>query len=233
MKFLLLAGAGNTSLGMIARHTASTSYLRCYLLRSGSSSSSQQLVLDYLVAGSLTTLHTVSTYVTPGTYFKIRLTVLDTGYVKGELFNQYSALVSTVEGSSTDLATGGALDDGKVGLWDMNTRSSSNEGMRHYDTFYVSALPATPVVIASGRSVEFRHDTAIRQSSGGAAYGRVPDYRGSRFYLPPAGPEDRTSRVVVKANRHDLEVSPYDNLTDELTVAVFYRPRVIAVPPSA
>jgi len=78
--------------------------------------------------------------------------------------------------------------------------------------------------------MEVRQDGAIRQDSTGTYYGPVPAYRGSRFLVPPAGDENRTSRILVKAHRNDIETELSANVTDNLTIQAIVTPRYLVVP---
>jgi hypothetical protein len=85
-------------------------------------------------------------------------------------------------------------------------------------------------VAYSGRSAEIRSDSAIRQDSTGTYYGPIPSHRGAHFFVPPAGDENRTSRVLVKARRSDIDTAVDANVTDSTTVAVHLTPRYSTVP---
>jgi hypothetical protein len=130
-------------------------------------------------------------------------------------------------GSHADLASGGALATGDVYLYD--EQATANACTRNYDNFQAWA-PAIPTVIYSGRTAEIRSDGAIRQDSTGTYYGNVPSYRGSRFLVPPAGDENRTSRILVMARRNDIEAADAENVTDNLTIQTVVTPCGVVVP---
>lgn len=133
------------------------------------------------------------------------------------------AFTYTATGQDAALATGGTLATGKVGFY--SDRQDSGADTYRFDNFIVSAIPAIPPVIYSGRSMHIRHDDVFRQDSTGALTGRPDSYRGSRFLLPVG-----TSRVFVKARRNDVESAADDNVTDSTTIQIVWTPRGIAVP---
>jgi hypothetical protein len=85
----------------------------------------------------------------------------------------------------------------------------------------------------SGRVAEFRAlglDAAVRQDSTGTFYGPPPEYRGARFWLQPAGDDDRSTRVAVKARRNNVDEFQDDNIGDSITPSVAYRARRLNFP---
>jgi hypothetical protein len=78
--------------------------------------------------------------------------------------------------------------------------------------------------------MQFRSDSTIAMDSTGTYYGPVPEYRGSRFYVPQAGEANRTSRIIVKADRNDLEESDQQVIADAFTAQVYYTPRYSVIP---
>jgi hypothetical protein len=130
--------------------------------------------------------------------------------------------------SHTALMTGGPIASGKAGLLDESTPASVST--RRYTELTVSTLPSPPYCIEPSRSLEFRSDSAISADSTGAFFGPVPEYRGSRFYVPQGGSANRPSRIIVKADRNDLEESDQQILGDAFGVQVFITPRYHAIP---
>jgi hypothetical protein len=143
-------------------------------------------------------------------------------YIQGSL-----TPVRTLVIQDTDFATGGALASGKPGFFDGNFDSSATT--RNYDNFK-AWVPPIDAVMYSTQSVEVRADSTVREDSSGTYYGPVPQYRGSRFLLPPAGSASRTSRVLVKAHRDDITTGNATNVTDSLTAQIKYTPRYVVVP---
>jgi hypothetical protein len=128
-------------------------------------------------------------------------------------------------GTDSDLAAGGVLASGKVGIYD---HYPSGTAVRTYDNF-LAAVPKNEPVLFAGRQMEFRHDGALRQDATGTYDGPVPEHRGPDFYPPPAGSENRTMRVLARAARNDLEQFEDAPLGDALQMQVVYRPRYIQV----
>lgn len=128
-------------------------------------------------------------------------------------------------GQDSQLATGGPLASGRPGMYDVNAQAVAVT--RRYDSFYSAPLGDTNAVIFAGRALEFRYDDTIRQSADGATWGRPTEYRGARFMLRPAGDAGRTTRVVVRAHRNDLDAAPASPVADSLDVSLAYEPRFL------
>ena len=101
---------------------------------------------------------------------------------------------------------------------------------RYYDDFYVGTPPGEQITIASGQSLEVRHDDVIREDRGGTFYGRPASYRGSRLLVPPEGTDGNVARILVHANRNDLDTDECAVINDNLQAQLFYTPRYLAVP---
>ncbi len=157
----------------------------------------------------------------------IRLTVSALGTYSAYQLDTSGATTATITGQDTALATGGVLATGKPGFLD---HGPAFGGYRYYDDFYVGTPAPEPIAIYSGRSLEVRSSDTLRQDSSGTYTGRPNSYRGSRFYIPQAGTAARTSRILVKADRNDLSVSPSGARGDNLTVQVAVTPRYLNVP---
>jgi hypothetical protein len=125
------------------------------------------------------------------------------------------------------LATGGALDDGMVGVF---AQDSSNFAHTNYLRRWSAFVPTANAVCFAGQSLEFRWDDTIREDSTGTYWGRPQEYRGAPFFIPPAGDENRTSRVAVMMRRNDPYTLPNANVTDNQTVEVKYTPRYLYLP---
>ena len=146
----------------------------------------------------------------------------------------YTATISTgtatrtVTGSHTALATGGALATGKTGFYS-ETRGTS--GVQTFDSFTASTVPLAVPAIYSGRTLEVTGAETRRQDSAGTMYGRPASYRGSRFVLNPEGSAGRSTRILAKAWRNDVDLGAEATpVTDSLKCQVFYRARYSVVP---
>lgn len=125
-------------------------------------------------------------------------------------------------GYDADLATGGALDDGKCGIYDAWTDSASCT--RYYNNYLAmtpSSTATTHVVDASG-AVILGSDSIARADGT-----RPPQFEGSYLTCPPAGREDRTHRLAVKMRRADVDTSADANIADGQRVDVTVTPRVV------
>lgn len=207
--------------GVIARFVDSSNFVRAKIAGS-STSLTYSFVVETVVAGVTTTIATTAAPTFPS--WRTRLVVYANGRFRAELIGPGGAVVRTLEGISTVLATGGTLATGKPGFFDRHTNSGVGVA-RFYDNF-VSGTPSTePMALYSGRIIQFRYDSTIRQDSTGTYYGPPQSYRGARFLVPPG-----TSRVLVKARRADVEAHPDVNVTDATQIQVGYQPRGLAVP---
>jgi len=160
------------------------------------------------------------------TWYSIRLVALADGQVF-LWFGQRGFLNLIAQGWSSLLATGGALASGTAGIVDQSTSASAST--RDYDNFF-AFVPTVPRVLYSGKAAEIRSDGALRQDASGVYYGSVPEYRGGPIRIPAAGDEARSTRVLVKAHRGDIEEMASDPVTDNLTVSVIVTPRYSVVP---
>lgn len=191
------------------------------------------LRLESVVAGVRTTLASSYAVLSVNTWWHLRLYAYASGTVIGELrsstgYSPYGDPLKTVRASSSVVATGGTLATGKPGFADMNTSASTYT--RYFNNFQAGVPVPEPFVINSGRILEVRSDGVLKADSTGTYYGSPPAYQGSRFLVPNAGDESRTSRVLVKAHRQDIESSDAANVTDNLTAQVNYTPRYLVVP---
>lgn len=138
------------------------------------------------------------------------------------------ALDAEITLSDPALATGGSLASGVAGYYDYNPTAIPY--VRALRLFKVESLPAVPYCIHPSELLQIRSDGTITTDSTGTYYGSVPEYRGSRFFIPQAGEASRTSRILVKADRNDLEESDQQIIGDAFTAQVFATPRYHVIP---
>lgn len=129
-------------------------------------------------------------------------------------------------GADPDLAAGGALDDGKVGIYDENPVATA--ATRLYDNFW-AYVPNVDSVMFAHQSAQLTTEGMFREDSAGAAYGPVANVVGDLPRIPPSGPEGRTCELFVKASRGDFDTLP-DTGIDDISAKVFYRPSWLFVP---
>ena len=122
----------------------------------------------------------------------------------------------------TSLATGGGLQSGSVGVVDSNTAATACT--RSYANFRAWA-PNLDAALFASRQAEVLSNLVRRQDSTGANPGAV-GYEGDYLLIPPAGPENRTTEIIVKATRSLVA----DDGIDDIRAALAYTPRYLAVP---
>lgn len=127
-------------------------------------------------------------------------------------------------GQDADLATGGALAEGKVGINDEMTTADSS--IRYFDNL-TAFQPTIGIVCNSGKSVEIRPNDAQIESTTGKYWNPVSPYRGSDFYLDPSGPDALVNRLAVKVRRADTKVEPDTVVNDKHALEVFARERFL------
>lgn len=216
---------GSGSHYVLLRWTNATNFA---YVQYSSAAGGNALVLTTVVAGVSTTVFTPALVTTTvGTFYTLRGIAYASGLFIGQLLSGTTVLLSGYMTSSA-LATGGALASGLPGFADQSGSVTANT--RTYDNFYCGVPGAEPIVLWANRLMEVRYDGAIRQDSTGAYWGPVPAYRGSRFLIPPAGDKSRTARLLVKADRNDIEIATDAPLADNLTVNVTYTPRFLEIP---
>jgi hypothetical protein len=210
--------------GVLARWVDASNYVE------GITDANYGLQIQVVVAGTVVAtgnIAGVTQGVDASAGAKLAMTVFASGKAVLVAYSPSGGIIATATVQHAALATGGALASGKSGIVDMNPGAALT---RSYDDFYTAIPAAEPIALYSGRTAEIRFDGAIRQDSTGTYYGPVPAYRGSRFLVPPAGDENRTSRILVKAHRNDIETGAADNVTDNLTIQTIITPRYLVAP---
>jgi hypothetical protein len=128
-------------------------------------------------------------------------------------------------GQQTNLATGGSLASGQIGLYDAHPNADART--RSFDNF-VAWVPNADAVVNPSQSAELRWDGMFREDTGGTAYGPVSQVVGDLPRLPPTV-EGRSTEVFVKASRGDLGGLP-DSGIDDISARLSYRPCWLTVP---
>lgn len=218
--------------GVLARTTDINNWLRAVLTWSGTGDRMSVVVAKRL-AGTVTTLATAevpNVSKLGGAFATVRLVVTGSKWEAWAGDAQSTpALVAT--GTDTDLASG-TLSSGRVGIYDYST---SGVVVRRYDN-WASFAPVADAACFASQSIEFRSygdDPVLREDSSGTYWGRPPEARGGRLWLPCAGSADRTTRVAVLARRNDIEEHNAEYVVDSTSVAVAYKPRWVAIPRQA
>ena len=234
---------GPSVMGVLARYTDTSNWLRFHTDRSegvgadlSNARHKSNLVVEKCVAGTRSTLMLV-TVTSPSfavsSWYTLRLAVDAGGHFWTWFYAQNSSPIFVGGGQDSSLATGGALASGKAGFYD--GQSDPGSVTRNYDNFIAFPASSDAAIFAS-QSGEFRSygdDPMLREDSTGTYWGRPPEVRGGRLWLPPAGDDDRTTRIAVLARRNDIEEQPSADIADSTSVAVSYRPRWINIPRQA
>ncbi|MBA2525390.1 MAG: hypothetical protein H0V18_06330, partial [Pyrinomonadaceae bacterium] len=220
-------GAVLAQYGLVARYVSLTDFLEFTVQSNG-------LFLSIFSGGGSVGFQLVpSPRLEADRWYQLRLVCFASGYAYGDLLNETgTTILARLSLNNTRLATGGTHATGGVALRDVNTSSVVHN--RYYDNFNVATPAPEPIAIHPSRSVEFRHDGVLRASANGTLYGGVGEYRGGPLLIPPAGDQNRTTRIIVSAHRSDLQTSSAVGsgaaTSDSTTIEVRYRPRYLTVP---
>lgn len=214
--------AGGVYSGAVARWVDSSNYLYAGI------TSTNYLFVQAVVAAASVANGFVFPGVASAVWHTIRLVAFASGRAIVMLLDSGGGIIDTTEIQHSSLATGGALATGKPGFFDANLAATAST--RYYDNFYVATPTAEPVVVYSGRTGTFASTYAQRQDSTGTYAGDVPGYRGTRFYMPPAGTRTRKARIAVIARRNDIVVAQDDQIADSTTIQALVTPRYVNVP---
>lgn len=222
-----LAGT-SYGMGVHARYVDTNNWLIA-AVRSGGSTSMGELSVSKKVAGSVTRLaaaYSLPFAISDATFYSIRLLADAAGrWFVWVWQTGGSVFAPSYGGVDTDLKTGGALASGKVGIYDAQGPVAAT---RSYDNFFVS-VPQANEVLYSGRQAQIRSDSAFRQDSTGTYNGPLPTgLRGTYPTIPPAGAENRTTRLAARSLRNNPEEVSNANVTDSLSVQALITPRFLA-----
>jgi hypothetical protein len=211
-------------LGVFARYADTSNFLLARISTNGPPLASS-LVVEKRVAGTTTVLVTVDVgQLGRDAWTRLLLIVDASGRLRAWHGNQQSLrLIATAQ--DADLASGGALDDGRVGIWDQNASGSSST--RDFDNFAAWA-PASEAVVFADQSIEIRTDGCWREDSGGVSSGPIVGV-GALPRLPVGGLENREVELYVRGSRGDFDQLP-DAGIDDISAQVSYHPCWLYVP---
>lgn len=128
------------------------------------------------------------------------------------------------QGVDSRLATGGTLASGGYGIWDLDITTVNT---RNYDNFAVWT-PTMDAAICASQSLQVGSSRVDRENAAGTLWAPAV-IEGEYLTIPPAGPEGRTVRTVVKVSRNAPGFGP-DSGTDDISAQLFYTPRYLVVP---
>jgi hypothetical protein len=204
--------------GVVARYTDLNNYLR---LSHQVTTNSGDVWVEKVIGGAPTLLGELGGPLVVDTFYYLRLLVFSTGLGVATWISAGGATLDELMFQDDDLATGGTLEVGDVGIIDQNGSAVASE--RFYGAFSAAIPPAEPVAINAALSLELRHDGVLREGAGDL-WGE-PWYRGDRVLIPPAGVMNRDTRIAVKARVDDVDVMNNTETGASTTVQVNYTPR--------
>lgn len=138
-------------------------------------------------------------------------------------------LSTAIEGQDAALASSGALEKGKSGIYDAWTSASANT--RNLDNFTVFTSSVSDAAVFASKKAEVRWDRYQREDSGGTLWVPRADYKGSYFRPPPARREGRSNRTIVKLSRYNTDTMQ-DAAIDDAAFRIFWQARGLLLPES-
>jgi hypothetical protein len=223
---ILGVAAGGITSGAIARYVDVNNWVMAQAYYDSPTDCGLRVVKR--VSGTATVIATLSLNLTEfnavadGAY--VRFTVDASGSFSAWLLESSEAPgTPDLTGYDAVLATGGTLDDGKVGLYDAQSNATANT--RTYTEFWASTYVSDAAIFAS-QSLEIRHDGVRREDSAGALWAPPSKYEGDYLRVPASGAEAWTVRMVVKASRNVPGLGP-DSGIDDISARLFVTPRYL------
>lgn len=218
--------AGGLS-GVLARWVDINNHLQARLLSLQSTTTQTIIQVAKIVGGSTTVL---LDELVSGTLVNVPAGVLLTVDTVGR-WAAYTSMVGgtwTVAGRGVDsaLATGGVLDDGRVGMFDQ--WSILPPSTRYFEAF-AAWVPSTDAVLHPGQSAELRTEGMFREEATGTAFGPVSHVVGDLPRIPPSGSEGRTVQFLLKPSRGNFDTLADTDVADDISARVTYRPSFLFV----
>lgn len=224
--------------GVVARWGSASNFLRatldCYEQKSPAVTCTFALVIriggvNYDLARSRTLYLKFNPYSNSylTAYYTIRLVVYATGHAVAFLLDAWGNQLQRLSGYHSALAASGSLASGTPGMTDYWPSADGASSIRWFGDFTVGTPLADAVVINASRTAQIRWDGIMRVDSGNTVWGDQPSYQGTPVLVPPAGPNSRTSRILIKAHREDIEAEGSTYVTDSLGATLYYRPRYL------
>ena len=189
-------------------------------------SSTGVLAIQRIIAGNIQQLNAVT--IAPlgnDVVYRMRVHVSSLGVVS-VYFGPSSNPPLLLTATDSELATGGALASGTVGIVD--THGLSTAATRTFSNF-AAWVPPTDAVAFASQSVQLTTQGIFREDAGGTAYGPVSNVYGDLPRLPVAGLDGRSTEIMVKMSRGDFGSLP-DSGIDDLSARVNYSPSWLFAP---
>lgn len=154
----------------------------------------------------------------------LRMIVYEEGFI--ELFEGSWSMVGAYD---EDLATGGALASGRVGLFDQCSETLVTD--RRFSGFQVSGVAqSSDAVLHAGRSAEIASDGFRRESSDSVGVYSALPLVGDLPRLPPAGLEGTPAELFVLLSQANFGQPVLGPDSGGATVQVFGRPCYLFTP---
>jgi len=212
--------------GVLARYLSPTQFL----VAGATGTAPDTSAFAAFANGTATTLGAKKLVFRDAQWYTVRLFVDTAGRYVVWLYPQGGTPGQPVlSGVDPVLATGGALQTGRVGFYDSCPTGPGSAGpgglgapIRNYDNFAAWA-PQTDAVLFPNQSAELRTEGMFREDPTGAAFGPVTDVTGDLPRIPPSGTEGRSCQVFIHTSRGDIDTQE-DGNADNLSARLIYRP---------
>lgn len=233
----------NAQFGLLLRYVNTNNWLRLVLVKAGVSGSGGHQINNWFAYFQKRVAGTVSSFYGPNGFSSAlgpndgysaivsaeKNTTIDWVTLEALILADGTFAVGAegetyLTGVDSDLATGGALAEGKIGLVDEKTGSSSET--RYFDDF-TAWVPSIGFVCNADRAIEVTPDRVERQDAGGTFWSPVPLYRGSGFYLDPAGDDGLVNRIAAKMRRSDVKQEASTSPADPQTLGIVVKERFL------
>lgn len=142
------------------------------------------------------------------------------------LWQAYYGGTRVLSGRSSDMAAGGTLSTGQMGLYAFN--NSLTEATFTYDDLQALSSPVDHALWAN-RSLVINHEEARRADEAGTKFGRVL-VDGDYLTIPPSTRNNLPSLLVVKRRQFDVDAGlPREGEDIPLTASLEVTPRVLVM----
>lgn len=216
----------DTYTGLLTRYVDTSNYVTARILWDDSSAPVFQVA--QVVSGGTTVLASqASPLGVAADRFDIEFLVQTNGAFIATFTSVAFSGAVTLTGASADLATGGAIDDGSVGLYDYN--SGTTTGIERTITNFRAWEPEYDAAIFASRQAQISDRSAIHQDASGSAIAPIADYQGTYLRVPAEGMEGGTARFFVRPCRN-LPDTMSDPGIDDISGTVYYTPLYWAIP---
>lgn len=179
------------------------------------------------VAGTVTPLSATAWAPAALSWRTLRASVSSAGIVAVYEGLQNSGLSRILTVRDSALASGGALESGGFGVYDVNT--SATAALKGYDNFLVAGENLGDAILFASQKAQLTTNGMYRLDPGGTAYGPVSRVIGDLPRLPAGNLEGRSVELFLKASRGDMEQAS-DSAIDDLAVKVYGSRSWLTVP---